>query len=322
MKTFCNFALQSTFKMNKNEAAQTLDQIKDLMTRSRKFLTLSGTTAILIGLYACVSAGIAFSLLDNGQPFRWDRFPELLDHTPGHLTELLILAVALIALCIATAVALCWHQARKNEQRLVFDAPARRLAGSFALPLVVGGLLCLSLFRHGFYGLSSSIMLIFYGLSLVLGCQPHLFVRPVVGLRRDRTRTGGQLHGRLRAGVLDPRFRRAAHRVRYRFLSLKPEEMNLEGIDKTLESKVRLGIMSVLAVNDSVDFVTLKSLLELTHGNLVTHLRNLETAGYLTVHKQFLGRKPHTAYTATPKGLEAFRRHLDALETFIRENKR
>ena len=98
--------------------------------------------------------------------------------------------------------------------------------------------------------------------------------------------------------------------------------MNLEGIDKTLESKVRLGIMSVLAVNDSVDFVTLKSPLELTDGNLVTHLRNLETAGYLTVHKQFLGRKPHTAYTATPKGLEAFRRHLDALETFIRENKR
>lgn len=167
MKTFCNFALQSTFKMNKNEAVQTLDQIKDLMTRSRKFLTLSGTTAILIGLYACVSAGIAFSLLDNGQPFRWDRFPELLDHTPGHLTELLILAGALIVLCIATAVALCWYQARKNGQRLVFDAPARRLAGSFALPLVVGGLLCLSLFRHGFYGLSSSIMLIFYGLSLV-----------------------------------------------------------------------------------------------------------------------------------------------------------
>ncbi len=98
--------------------------------------------------------------------------------------------------------------------------------------------------------------------------------------------------------------------------------MNLEGLDKTLESKVRLGIMSVLAVNDSVDFVTLKSLLELTDGNLVTHLRNLETAGYLTVHKQFLGRKPHTAYTATPKGLEAFRHHLEALEAFIRENKR
>lgn len=167
MKTFYNFAPQSTFKMNKNEAAQTLGQIKDLMTRSRKFLTLSGATAILIGLYACVSAGIAFYLLDNGQPFRWDRFPELLEHTPGHLTELLILAVALIVLCIATAVALCWHQARKNGQHLVFDAPARRLAGSFALPLVVGGLLCLSLFRHGFYGLSSSIMLIFYGLALV-----------------------------------------------------------------------------------------------------------------------------------------------------------
>lgn len=76
------------------------------------------------------------------------------------------------------------------------------------------------------------------------------------------------------------------------------------------------------AVKAQVDYEMVQALLELTDGNLVTHLRNLETAGYLTVHKQFLGRKPHTAYTATPKGLEAFRRHLDALETFIRENKR
>lgn len=98
--------------------------------------------------------------------------------------------------------------------------------------------------------------------------------------------------------------------------------MNLEGIDKILESKIRLGIMSVLAVNDSVDFVTLKSLLGLTDGNLVTHLRTLETAGYLSVHKQFLGRKPNTAYAATATGREAFRRHLDALEAFIRDNKR
>ena len=97
--------------------------------------------------------------------------------------------------------------------------------------------------------------------------------------------------------------------------------MNLEGIDKTLESKVRLGIMSVLAVNETVDFVTLKSLLGLTDGNLVTHLRTLENAGYLSVRKQFLGRKPNTTYCATQKGEDAFRRHLDALESFIRENK-
>lgn len=97
--------------------------------------------------------------------------------------------------------------------------------------------------------------------------------------------------------------------------------MNLDKIDKTLESKVRLGIMSVLAVNDSMDFVSLKSLLGVTDGNLVTHLRTLENAGYIAAHKQFLGRKPNTSFSATSKGQRAFRDHLEALEALINQHK-
>ncbi len=93
--------------------------------------------------------------------------------------------------------------------------------------------------------------------------------------------------------------------------------LNLENIDKTLESKVRLGIMAVLVVNDSMDFKSLRSLLNLTDGNLVTHTRTLENAGYITSSKQFIGRMPNTTYRATDQGREAFRRHLQALESFI-----
>lgn len=93
--------------------------------------------------------------------------------------------------------------------------------------------------------------------------------------------------------------------------------LNFENIDKTLESKVRLGIMAVLMVNDSMDFKSLRSLLNLTDGNLVTHTRTLENAGYIVSSKQFIGRMPNTAYRATDEGREAFRRHLQALESFI-----
>ena len=97
--------------------------------------------------------------------------------------------------------------------------------------------------------------------------------------------------------------------------------MNLDQIDKALESKVRLGIMSVLAVNDSMDFVSLKSLLGVTDGNLVTHLRTLENIGYITARKQFLGRKPNTSFSATAKGQKAFQDHLEALEAFINQHR-
>lgn len=95
-------------------------------------------------------------------------------------------------------------------------------------------------------------------------------------------------------------------------------KLDLENINKAFESKVRLGIMSILMVNESVDFVSLKKLLELTDGNLASHTRNLEELGYIRSDKQFIGRKPNTAFSVTPEGREAFKRHLAALETFLR----
>lgn len=96
-------------------------------------------------------------------------------------------------------------------------------------------------------------------------------------------------------------------------------KLNLENINKAFESKVRLGIMSVLMVNESVDFVTLKGLLDLTDGNLASHTRSLEELKYITTNKQFINRKPNTTFSITELGREAFVSHITALENFLKK---
>ena len=90
---------------------------------------------------------------------------------------------------------------------------------------------------------------------------------------------------------------------------------NLEHINKAFESKVRLGIMSILAVNESAD------LLNLTDGNLASHTRSLEELGYICSSKQFIGRKPNTQFSITPEGRKAFAEHIRALEDFLKNQK-
>ncbi|MGQ1948731.1 winged helix-turn-helix domain-containing protein [Geofilum sp. OHC36d9] len=92
----------------------------------------------------------------------------------------------------------------------------------------------------------------------------------------------------------------------------------IEGMDKNFDSRIRLGIMSALMVNDTVDFNTLKDLLDLTDGNLASHLKGLEKAGMLLVNKQFIGRKPSTTYQITATGRDKFTTHINALERLIK----
>jgi DNA-binding HxlR family transcriptional regulator len=93
----------------------------------------------------------------------------------------------------------------------------------------------------------------------------------------------------------------------------------ISNINKTFESRVRLGIMSVLMINESYDFNSLKETLDVTDGNLASHLKALEEKGMIMVNKQFIGRKPNTSYSATEIGKTGFRKHLKALEKLIRE---
>lgn len=88
--------------------------------------------------------------------------------------------------------------------------------------------------------------------------------------------------------------------------------------DKAFENKARLGIMSILIVNDWVDFNGFKEQLDLTDGNLASHLSALEKATYVEVRKSFVGKKPNTSFRATVLGRQAFTSHLHSLEKFIR----
>nr|WP_255491664.1 transcriptional regulator [Hufsiella arboris] len=91
--------------------------------------------------------------------------------------------------------------------------------------------------------------------------------------------------------------------------------------DKAFENRIRLQVMSVLVANESYDFNSLKELLEVTDGNLASHLKALEKDEYITVSKSFVGRKPNTRYQASKKGISAFKKHLEALENLIKQQK-
>ncbi len=91
----------------------------------------------------------------------------------------------------------------------------------------------------------------------------------------------------------------------------------IDNINKAFDHRIRLGIMSILMVNDHADFNMLKELLGATDGNLASHTKALEREEYVKVEKQFIGRKPNTRYSATKLGKAAFKKHIDALEKLI-----
>lgn len=98
-------------------------------------------------------------------------------------------------------------------------------------------------------------------------------------------------------------------------------KISIEGLHKAFESRIRLGIMSALAVNDTLDFNALKEFLDLTDGNLASHLKGLEKEQFIDVKKSFIGRKPNTSYFMTKAGKIAFDGHLKALEKLIKSQK-
>ena len=92
----------------------------------------------------------------------------------------------------------------------------------------------------------------------------------------------------------------------------------LKDLNKAFENKVRLGIMSALLVNDYLDFNTLKGLLDVTDGNLASHLKSLEKSSYIRFSKEFIGRKPNTKYAVCDEGKLAFKKHIKAIERLLK----
>jgi DNA-binding MarR family transcriptional regulator len=92
----------------------------------------------------------------------------------------------------------------------------------------------------------------------------------------------------------------------------------ISGLNKIFDNRVRLGVMSILMVNDEVNFNDLKQMLEVTDGNLATHIQTLEESGFIKVHKGFVGKKTNTTYSITRAGQKAFNDHIEGLEKMIK----
>ena len=95
----------------------------------------------------------------------------------------------------------------------------------------------------------------------------------------------------------------------------------IDKLNKQFENRIRLRIMSALMVNDVVDFLTLKELLDVTDGNLASHINALEKADYIAVKKEFVGKKTKTSYVVTNLGRKEFIQHLNALEKLLKKNR-
>ena len=88
-------------------------------------------------------------------------------------------------------------------------------------------------------------------------------------------------------------------------------------LNKAFDSRVRLGLMSILVVNDWVSYKDIKENLSLTDGNLASHIKSLEKAKYINITKSFIDRKPNTSYSATSRGKIEFKKHIEALEKLL-----
>lgn len=145
--------------MTKKDYLKDISDIKNMMNRSTRFISLSGLSGILAGIYALIGAAVAYWLVANSK-----REYLILD---GTIFKLVMLDLFLIAfLSIATGVFLTTRKAKKNNEK-IWDASSQRLIINFLIPLVVGGLYILIILGQQKYGQTAALMLIFYGLALI-----------------------------------------------------------------------------------------------------------------------------------------------------------
>lgn len=152
--------------MNKEKAIQSVNEIKELMEKSSKFMSLSGLTSILAGLYSLIGSYFAVKIIGTRQS--GSAYPlEILNvNSPTRLEIIVLLALGVLVLSCLTAFLISYYKSKKAGQKL-FNTLTYRILWNFSLPLITGGLFCVALLYHHNYGLTSSVMLLFYGLSLI-----------------------------------------------------------------------------------------------------------------------------------------------------------
>ena len=140
--------------MNKDKALESVNEIKELMEKSSKFISLSGLAAIMAGIYALVGAYIATQVITPGT------------HLIVALELMAIIASLVLVAAAVTACILSYYKSKKTGQKF-FSRLTYRALWNFSLPMLTGGVLCISILMHEYYDILASVMLLFYGLALV-----------------------------------------------------------------------------------------------------------------------------------------------------------
>ena len=149
--------------MNKETYLKDISEIKNLMNRSSKFMSLNGLSGILAGIYGLIGAYLAFILIDSNKVLV-SRYAHGQVNTL--LIKLLALASIIVLLSVGTAIFLSYKKAKKNGEN-IWNPAAKNMLIQFLIPLLTGGIFALLLLTRQYYGLISSVTLIFYGLALV-----------------------------------------------------------------------------------------------------------------------------------------------------------
>jgi hypothetical protein len=149
--------------MENQRIQQDLESIRHLMERSIKFISLSGLSGILAGVYALIGAALAYYQIYSGEATR------TVEYYQGHfpvVKNLIIIAVVVLAASLATGWWFSFRKAKKLKTK-IWNETSRRLLMNLAIPLVVGGIFTLVLVYHGHYNVVAASVLIFYGLALI-----------------------------------------------------------------------------------------------------------------------------------------------------------
>lgn len=142
---------------NEQDYIQDIAEIRSMMERSSKFMTLSGWAGIMAGIYALAGAYVAYSIFGFN--------PDEIFYSSSGLPKLILLAFLILILALVTAIYFSWKKAH-NKGEKIWNAISRRLLVSMAVPLTAGGVLILVIISWGLIGLTAPLMLLFYGLAL------------------------------------------------------------------------------------------------------------------------------------------------------------
>lgn len=140
--------------MDKDKALESVNEIKELMEKSSKFISLSGLAAIMAGMYALAGAYVVARIIT----------PDT--HSAVAMQLMIIVAILVLSASAVTACTLSYYKSKKMGQKF-FSRLTYRAFWNFSLPMLAGGILCISILMHQYYGMISSLMLLFYGLTLV-----------------------------------------------------------------------------------------------------------------------------------------------------------